>query len=137
MEDASSLWGFPFPSIELKLSYSQCAIETLPRHCDDQVQADQSRRRTCAYHPALLLSLLIYGDATGVYSSRRLQQATFDSVAFRYIAADQYPDHDTISTFRQRFLPQLQAFGLKFAKKASPICLYIHRLHFLLPGGKR
>ena len=62
-----------------------------------------------AYHPALLLSLLVYGYATGVYSSRRLQQATFDSVAFRYIAADQHPDHDTLNTFRQRFLPQLQA----------------------------
>jgi transposase/IS5 family transposase len=62
-----------------------------------------------AYHPALLLSLLVYGYATGVYSSRRIQQATFDSVAFRFIAADQHPDHDTISTFRQRFLPQLQA----------------------------
>ena len=66
-------------------------------------------RGSDAYHPALLLSLLIYGYATGVYSSRRIQQATFDSVAFRYIAADGHPDHDTISTFRQRFLPQLQA----------------------------
>ncbi len=66
-------------------------------------------RGSDAYHPALLLSLLIYGYATGVYSSRRIQQATFDSVAFRYIAADGHPDHDTINTFRQRFLPQLQA----------------------------
>lgn len=66
-------------------------------------------RGSDAYHPTLLLSLLIYGYATGVYSSRRIRQATFDSVAFRYIAADQHPDHDTISTFRQRFLPQLQA----------------------------
>lgn len=54
-----------------------------------------------ADHPALLLSLLVYGYATGMYSSRRIQQATFDSVAFRYIAADQHPDHDTVSTFRQ------------------------------------
>jgi transposase len=66
-------------------------------------------RGSDAYHPALLLSLLIYGYATGVYSSRRIRQATFDSVAFRYIAADQHPDHDTISMFRQRFLPQLKA----------------------------
>lgn len=56
-----------------------------------------------AHHPALLLSILIYGYAPGVYSSQRLQQATFDTVAFQYIAADQQPDHDTIiSTFRQR-----------------------------------
>ena len=59
------------------------------------------------YHPALLLSLLFYGYATGVFSSRKLEQATYDSVAFRYISADTHPDHDTIATFRKRFLSEL------------------------------
>ena len=59
------------------------------------------------YHPALLLSLLFYGYATGVFSSRKLEQATYDSVAFRYITADTHPDHDTIATFRKRFLSEL------------------------------
>ena len=59
------------------------------------------------YHPALLLSLLFYGYATGVFSSRKLEQATYDSVAFRYIAANQHPDHDTLAHFRRRFLKEL------------------------------
>ncbi len=61
-----------------------------------------------AYHPEVLLSLLFYGYATGVYSSRKIEQATYDSVAFRFISANTHPDHDTIATFRKRFLDQLQ-----------------------------
>ena len=41
-----------------------------------------------AYHPAMLLALLIYGYATGTYSSRRIEQATYDSLAFRYLAGN-------------------------------------------------
>ena len=60
------------------------------------------------YHPAVLLSLLFYGYATGVFSSRKLEQATYDSVAFRFITAEGHPDHDTIASFRKRFLQELQ-----------------------------
>ena len=61
------------------------------------------------YHPSILLGLLVYGYATGVFSSRKLERATYDSVAFRFIAANQHPDHDTIATFRRRFLKQVKA----------------------------
>src|SRR3982750_818932 len=61
-----------------------------------------------SYHPRLLLGLIIYGYATGVFSSRGLERATYDSVAFRYVAANQHPDHDTIATFRRRFLPRIE-----------------------------
>ena len=60
------------------------------------------------YHPALLLSLLFYGYATGVFSSRKLERATYDSVAFRFIAGNTHPDHDTIASFRKRFLGELR-----------------------------
>lgn len=60
-------------------------------------------RGTDAYHPALLLSLLIYGYATGTHSSRKIERATYDSLAFRFIACDQHPDHDTLASFRRRF----------------------------------
>lgn len=65
-------------------------------------------RGSKAYHPRMLLSLLFYGYATGIFSSRKLEQATYDSVAFRYIAANNHPDHDTIAAFRKRFLQQLK-----------------------------
>lgn len=60
-------------------------------------------RGSDAYHPAMLLSLLIYGYATGTHSSRKLERATYDSLAFRFIACDQHPDHDTLANFRRRF----------------------------------
>jgi transposase len=61
-----------------------------------------------SYHPQLLLGLIIYGYATGVFSSRKLERATYDSVAFRFIAANEHPDHDTIAAFRRRFLKQIE-----------------------------
>ena len=60
------------------------------------------------FHPALLLSILVYGYATGVFSSRKLENATHDSVAFRFVAADEHPDHDTLNTFRKRFLKEIE-----------------------------
>lgn len=63
---------------------------------------------SASYHPSVLLGLLVYGYATGVLSSRKLERATYDSVAFRFIAANQHPDHDTIATFRRRFLGAIE-----------------------------
>ena len=64
---------------------------------------------SAAYHPAVMLGLLIYGYATGVYSSRRIETATHESIAFRYIAANEQPDHDSLCTFRKRFLNEIEA----------------------------
>src|ERR1700730_11681430 len=63
---------------------------------------------SASYHPALLLGLLVYGYATGVFSSRKLERASYDSVAFRFVAANEHPDHDTIATFRRRFLEEIE-----------------------------
>ena len=67
-----------------------------------------SRVWRCVLSPEPLLGLLVYGYATGVFSSRKLERATYDSVAFRFIAANDHPDHDTIATFRRRFLRQIE-----------------------------
>src|ERR1035438_7774395 len=64
---------------------------------------------SASYHPEVLLGLLVYGYATGGFSSRKLERATYDSVAFRFIAANDHPDHDTIATFRRRFLTQIES----------------------------
>jgi transposase len=56
------------------------------------------------YHPAMLVALLFYGYATGTFSSRKLEKATYDSIAYRYLCANTHPDHDTIASFRKRFL---------------------------------
>ena len=57
----------------------------------------------------MLLGLLVYGYTTGLHSSRKIERACHDSVAMRFIAANTQPDHDSIATFRRRFLPQIEA----------------------------
>ncbi len=63
---------------------------------------------SAAYHPQMLAAVLVYGYTTGTYSSRAIERACYDSIAFRYIAANTQPDHDTLCAFRRRFLPELQ-----------------------------
>ncbi len=60
------------------------------------------------YAPEGLLALLLYGYATGVFSSRKIERATYESVPFRFIAGNRHPDHDTIAAFRATFLPDLK-----------------------------
>ena len=71
------------------------------------LKASYAGRGSQPYNPAMLLALLFYGYSTGVFSSRKLERSTYDSVAFRFIAANCHPDHDTIATFRKRFLKEL------------------------------
>jgi transposase len=94
-------------------------------------------RGSKAHHPATLLAILVYGYATGVFSSRKLEQATYDSVAFRYIAAGSHPDHDTLASFRRRFLDELSDLFvqvLELAKemkllKLGNVCLDGTKIH--------
>src|ERR1700676_2978380 len=74
-----------------------------------------------SYPPRLLLGLIIYGYATGVFSSRKLERATYDSVAFRFIAANEHPDHDTIAAFRRRFLRQIETLFVQVLGVAREI----------------
>jgi len=73
---------------------------------------------SASYHPRMLLGILVYGYATGVFSSRKLERATYDSVAFRFIAANDHPDHDTIATFRRRFLKEIEKLFVDVLKLA-------------------
>ena len=61
-----------------------------------------------AYAPEILLGLLFYGYVTGVFSSRKIEKATYESIPFRYIAGGLHPDHDTIANFRKTFLPEIR-----------------------------
>jgi transposase len=61
-----------------------------------------------AFAPEILLGLLLYGYATGVFSSRKIERATYEVIPFRFIAGDMHPDHDTIAHFRRQNLGELQ-----------------------------
>lgn len=92
-------------------------------------------RGQAAHHPSVLLGLLIYGYATGTFSSRKIERATHDSVAFRFIAANTHPDHDTLASFRRRFLPRIEALFVQVLVIAREMnCLKLG--HIALDGTK-
>jgi transposase len=92
-------------------------------------------RGSAAHHPAVLLGLLIYGYASGVHSSRKIERATYDSVAFRYVAANTHPDHDTLATFRRRFLKEVEALFVQVLVLAREMKL-LKLGHIALDGTK-
>jgi transposase len=68
---------------------------------------DKDGRGQAACAPQMMVRLLLYGYARGVYSSRKIETRTFEDVAFRYLSGDQHPDHATIAEFRKRHLDAL------------------------------
>ena len=60
------------------------------------------------FAPEILLALLFYGYASGVFSSRKIEKATYENLGFRFVASDFHPDHDTLAHFRKAFLPEIQ-----------------------------
>ena len=83
-------------------------------------------RGLLAYHPLLMTRLLLYGYCIGTTSSRKIEQATHDNVAFRYLSADQHPDHDTLAAFRQQHLEALGGLfvqALRLCQKAGLVKL--------------
>ena len=69
--------------------------------------SEKDGRGMSAYAPAMMVRVLLYGYATGVYSSRKIQAKTYDDVAFRFLSADEHPDHSTLAEFRKRHLKAL------------------------------
>src|ERR1700731_2767037 len=104
------------PSVEDWLPEDHLArfvVEVIAQLDLSELSRAYAGRGMAAHHPEVLLGLLVYGYATGVFSSRKLERATYDSVAFRFIAANDHPDHDTIATFRRRFLTQIEGLFLQ------------------------
>jgi transposase len=78
---------------------------------------DEMRGRP-PYHPAMMIKLLVYGYCIGKTSSRKIERATYDDVAFRVLACNQQPDHDSIAEFRKRHLKELA----KLFKQVLQLC---------------
>ncbi|MGH8651812.1 MAG: transposase, partial [Gammaproteobacteria bacterium] len=87
---------------------ARCVVDSVEQLDHWALSGQYRGAGSAAYHPGVLLALLIYGYATGTYSSRRIEQATYESLAFRYIAANTHPDHDTLCAFRKRFLQEIE-----------------------------
>ena len=98
-------------------------VDTVEQLDLSELNRQYAGRGEAAYPPAMLLALLFYGYATGEFASRRIERASFDSVAFRFIAGNTHPDHDTIAAFRKRFLPQLKALFIQILQVAQALKL--------------
>lgn len=96
---------------------------------------EKDGRGQAAYAPAVMVRLLLYGYCTGTYSSRKIENKSYEDIAFRYLAGDEHPDHDTIAEFRQRHLEALSGLfvqGLQLCQKAGLVKLG----HVAIDGSK-
>ena len=86
-----------------------CFVVDVVSQLDLNIIYDQySDQGAPPYAPELMLGLLFYGYATGVFSSRKLEKATYETIPFRFIAGDMHPDHATIAFFRKQYLTELK-----------------------------
>lgn len=73
-----------------------------------QIYEQYSDQGAPPYAPEIMLGLLFYGYATGVFSSRKIEKGTYEVIPFRFIASNMHPDHATIAQFRRQFLVELK-----------------------------
>ncbi len=87
------------------------------------------------YHPLMMVKLLVYGYCIGKVSSRKLEQATHEDVAFRVLSCNQHPDHDSIANFRQLHLPELAGLFVQVLKMCERAGL-VKLGHVAIDGSK-
>jgi len=115
--------------------YVSDVVDALDLSAIYRVYAEADPRGAVAYHPAMLVKLLVYAYCVGMPSSRRIERGTFEDVALRVLAGDQHPDHDTIAAFRQRHLPALAALFLQVLRLCQRAGL-VRLGHVALDGTK-
>jgi len=86
-----------------------------------EIYGQYSLRGGEPFAPEILLGLLFYGYATGIFSSRKIEKATYESIPFRYIAGELHPDHDTIAHFRKTFLKEIQELFVQILLLAEEV----------------
>ena len=88
-----------------------------------------------AIAPEVMLGLLFYGYATGVFSSRRLEKGTYENIPLRYVAGGLHPDHDTIAHFRRSFLVEIQELFVQILQLAEAVGV-LHLGNLSIDGSK-
>ena len=87
------------------------------------------------YAPEVLVALLFYGYATGVFSSRKIERATYEVLPFRYVAGNLHPDHDTLANFRKTFRSELKGLFVQVLLLAQTMG-YLNLGNISLDGSK-
>jgi len=92
-------------------------------------------RGRAGYHPVMMVALLLYAYCVGKPSSRRIERATYEDVAFRVLAGDRHPDHDSIADFRKRHLEALAGLFLQVLRLCQKAGL-VQLGHIAIDGTK-
>ena len=100
-----------------------------------EIYAGYSERGGMPYAPEVLLGLLLYGYATGTFSSRKIERGTYETIPFRYIAGNMHPDHDTINQFRKENLETLKGLFVQVLMLAYVIG-YVKLGNISIDGSK-
>ena len=98
-------------------------IEAVERVAIGSFKINDRGTGSAQYHPRMMLALLIYCYANGIFSSRRIERATHRDLGVRYVAANSHPDHDTIATFRRENFAAVAASFLQVVLMARELKL--------------
>ena len=85
----------------------------------DAIEGEYRGGGSAPYPPKMLLALLFYCYAKGIFTSRKIERATYELIPVLYLTGGTHPDHDSINTFRQRFLPQLEPLFVQLLQIAQ------------------
>src|SRR5829696_3440827 len=80
-------------------------------------------RRNSPFDPRMMVKILLYGYATGTFSSRKLAKKLYEDVAFRFLAGENFPAHRTIAEFRQRHLSAFRELFVQVVRLAKEVGL--------------
>ena len=105
-------------SSSLEVSLARFIARVITELDLSEIYAVYGRRGGTAIAPDVLLGLLFYGYANGVFGSRKLEQASRESIPFRLLSGHLQPDHDTIASFRRRFLGPIKALFVQVLRLA-------------------
>ena len=125
MTNRETAYLFP-PSVDDWLPQGHLArfvVEVVDQLDLSAITKKYAGRGSDAYHPSTLIALLIYGYATGVYSSRKIETASYESIAFRYVAGNEHPDHATLAGFRKSYLKEFEAIFVQVLQVAKEMKL--------------
>ncbi len=96
---------------------------------------DSSKGGQPPFDPRMMVGLLFYSYCIGLPSSRKIEKATYERIAFRILSADQHPDHDTVADFRKRHLKALGGLFVEVLRLCQQVGL-VKLGHVSLDGTK-
>ena len=105
-------------------SLARFVVEIVEQLDTGEIEGAYKGGGSAPYPPKMMLALLFYCYAKGIFSSRQIEKATYELIPVLYITGGTHPDHDSINTFRRRFLAQLQPLFVQILEYACRLGIF-------------